>query len=505
MGLPINIDDLINSRTVESNRIEFKRGWNPEDIMHSMCAFSNDFQEEGGGYIIVGIEADNGVPVLPPSGLELNQLDRIQNEFLRLCHLISPHVLPVIQLSEFGGENIVVIWVTPGEERPYNAPVSLGKNAQRRVYIRVGSATIEAKGMALQRLHVLAANRAFDDRINREASVEDLSMDLIADYLNEIDSDLVGQLGSASLDDISQKMQIVRGPEENRKPLNVALLCFSKDPERFFGGCFTNLVEFEDMSGTRFSDVQFRGPVPNQIKSVMDYLRNNTIRRFTTKTSASAAAKEFYNYPFQALEEAVTNALYHRSYEEQSPTEIRIYKQGNNPSGEDRHIEVISYPGPLPPVDEIALAALSVTARNYRNTRLGDFLKNLRLAEKYGTGIPTMVNSLKKNGSPKPVLTTDSERTYFSVAIYIHPETPLPDSQNSTVETPQLTDIQQQILDAVLEKLVSRQELERRFRRTVRDELQALVEFGFIASRVLGKATYYHVTEKGLRSLKSSF
>ena len=38
--LPINIDDLINARTVEWERLEFKEGWNPEDVLHTMCAFA---------------------------------------------------------------------------------------------------------------------------------------------------------------------------------------------------------------------------------------------------------------------------------------------------------------------------------------------------------------------------------------------------------------------------------------------------------------------------------
>ena len=49
MALPININDLINSHTVESVRIEFKRGWNPEEIIHSICAFANDIIEYGSG------------------------------------------------------------------------------------------------------------------------------------------------------------------------------------------------------------------------------------------------------------------------------------------------------------------------------------------------------------------------------------------------------------------------------------------------------------------------
>ena len=41
MALPINIEDLLNKRKVEGNRIEFKKGWNPAEIYHSICAFAN--------------------------------------------------------------------------------------------------------------------------------------------------------------------------------------------------------------------------------------------------------------------------------------------------------------------------------------------------------------------------------------------------------------------------------------------------------------------------------
>ncbi len=52
MGLPVNISDLINGRTVESARVEYKRSWNPETIIHSVCAFANDIDNWGGGYIV---------------------------------------------------------------------------------------------------------------------------------------------------------------------------------------------------------------------------------------------------------------------------------------------------------------------------------------------------------------------------------------------------------------------------------------------------------------------
>lgn len=57
--LPINIHDLILQRTIESERIEYKTDWNPEKIMHTICAFANDFHNLGGGYIIIGVDTSS--------------------------------------------------------------------------------------------------------------------------------------------------------------------------------------------------------------------------------------------------------------------------------------------------------------------------------------------------------------------------------------------------------------------------------------------------------------
>lgn len=59
MALPINVEYLLRQRKVESNRIEFKKGWNPDRIYRSICAFANDFDNIGGGYILVGIEEES--------------------------------------------------------------------------------------------------------------------------------------------------------------------------------------------------------------------------------------------------------------------------------------------------------------------------------------------------------------------------------------------------------------------------------------------------------------
>lgn len=50
MSMPIDIETLLNKQRIESERIEFKRGWNPAGIYRTICAFANDFENLGGGY-----------------------------------------------------------------------------------------------------------------------------------------------------------------------------------------------------------------------------------------------------------------------------------------------------------------------------------------------------------------------------------------------------------------------------------------------------------------------
>ena len=125
MNLPININDLVTARTVEWERLEFKAGWNPEAVLHTMCAFANDFHNLGGGYIIIGVKEDNGRPMLPPVGLQVTQIDAIQKEIVELGHRMIPYYHPIIAPFEVDEKHILVLWATGGQTRPYRAPVSL--------------------------------------------------------------------------------------------------------------------------------------------------------------------------------------------------------------------------------------------------------------------------------------------------------------------------------------------------------------------------------------------
>ena len=192
MALPINIEDLLNKQKVESNRIEFKKGWNPAKIYQTICAFANDFDNIGGGYILVGVEEENGIAKRPIHGLSESDLDSIQKAMIGFNNKINPYYLPRTSVEEIDGKYVLVIWVPSGLERPYDVMDDVTKrDARPRWYVRSGTSTIEAKGEVLTELREMANRIPFDDRSNSAISLDDLSPVLIMDYLRKVKSRLL--------------------------------------------------------------------------------------------------------------------------------------------------------------------------------------------------------------------------------------------------------------------------------------------------------------------------
>ncbi len=401
MALPININDLVHGQTVEWERLEFKQGWNPEEIVHTICAFANDINNWGGGYIIVGIAENAGQPVLPPVGLAPERLDHIQGEIVRLAHQLQPNYFPISQPYVMDGKHIMILWCPAGDNRPYTAPSTQGGKAQRHRYVRSGSRSIAARGALDVQLTELAARIPFDDRINNQATIDDLDLATIQAYLQEVKSDLYAESTRMSLAEIASGMLIAKGPEEDIRPVNVGLLFFSKTPEAFFPRTQIEIVVHKDNTGKSFKEHIFKGPLHVQLRDALAFIKNNVINEQVIKYKDKAEADRFDNYPYAAIEEALSNAVYHKSYEIGSPIEVQIFPD---------KMEILSYPSPVPPVTNKVLETKKrIVARDYRNRRIGDFLKELGLTEGRATGFPAIYDAMEENGSPAPTFETDDE------------------------------------------------------------------------------------------------
>jgi ATP-dependent DNA helicase RecG len=505
MGFLVNIPELVNGKIVEDSRLEFKRGWNPEEVMRTSCAFANDLKEKNGGYIIIGVEND-GVPSTPPYGVPQNQVDKIQQEYTRILFSIRPEVTATIEAVMFEEKWVIVIWVPAGEERPFSAPSKFGVKGQHKIYIRDGSTTREARPYEIQQLRELSKFRHFDDRVNNQASLNDIEMSLIQEYLSRTNSELLDSVTKIPFEELCLKMQIARGGKEAVRPLNIGLLLFSNTPEKFFPGCQTILVE---ITGEVINTKTFQGPIHKQIENILEYFQSHVIKESVRKSETSAEAKRFFNYPLKAIREAVVNALYHRGYDNPTPNEIRI-QYDENP-----RIQVISYPGPLPPIDQTLLQQEEVTARNYRNIKLGDWLRNMRLAEKIATGIRTIRRSMEQNGSPRPDFYTDEEKTIFSCTLLMHQdwtEKVVHSEENLAL----LSNEEQLILELCMKRSTELDVLKTLTKQQIpkiklKQLIQAMLKNEYLvestSSKFFGLVTFhfYTTTEKGAMVLRKSF
>lgn len=412
MSIHINIDDLINQRVVESTRIEFKSGWNPNSIIHSICAFANDIDNVGGGYIVIGVEENNGSPVFPIKGIEQEKIDGILKELIGYCHCIEPLYNPIVEPVLFQGKYIIVIWVTGGFGRPYKASKDIfTEKSNKLYYIRKFSSTIVASPEEEKQLFYVSSDIPFDDRANLAADVSDLDIGLMRQHLKEIGSSLYELSLKEDAFKIAKDMQLVSGPPENIKPLNVGILMFSERPEKYFRYARIEVVDIPDPTGTNMVEKVFTGPIQRQLKDALAYIKNYILKEAIIKDAHKAESTKIYNYPYAAVEELLANAVYHRSYQVNEPITVRITPNS---------ITITSFPGFDRSISDRNISEYDITSPIYRNRRIGDFLKELHLIEGRNTGYPTVLNALRENGSPYPKFEMDDNRTYLTVTLPVH-------------------------------------------------------------------------------------
>ncbi len=414
--LPVNIDDLIHARGVESERREFKKTWDDTtrgSTLRSICAFANDLHNLNGGYVIIGVAEQDGRPVLPPSGLTEDALDLIQRQIAGDCRgKLIPDYLPLISPEVFMEKNIIVVWAPAGETRPYQGPPREGKG--REYFVRVGSESQAARGDLLRQLQEVAPRIPFDDRRRHDLAITEISGTLVRKFLSDVRSDLVSRNLDMSTEELARAMRLSAKINGSEVPRNIALLMFCDTPAKHFPYARIEMAHFgDDAGGDLIEEKVISGNIESQARSAIESIRN-LATEIVQKVSDRPEATRFVSYPYQAVEEALVNAVIHRGYDA-PPEPIKVYFYPDR-------LEITSYPGPVTGFDKKYLEpGAHFPPPPARNRRIGEFFKELRLAELRGTGLPKIRRDMKNNGSPEPSFDFDEARTYFRVTLPAHP------------------------------------------------------------------------------------
>lgn len=105
-----------------------KQTWDPAASLKTICAFANDLDNWGGGYIIIGVQEVNGRPIYPLKGVPPEKLDSFQKNIFAKCKLLRPSYTPIISVEKYQGKYFIVIWCLGGDNRPYSSPKTMERN-----------------------------------------------------------------------------------------------------------------------------------------------------------------------------------------------------------------------------------------------------------------------------------------------------------------------------------------------------------------------------------------
>jgi len=457
--IPLKLETLLEGRVVEHDRVEYKSGWNPSETIHTICAFANDYANVNGGYFVIGADAVDGIPILPPQGIPKENLDRIQQEVFQYCNAIVPRYIPKMEVVNYRNTNtfLLYLWCSAGDSGPYQAPVDVysGKKGNKpadktmRYWMRYGSVTTFAKTDELSELFDKFNSIPYDDRINRSATIDCIRRGYLEDFLRESNSSLASELNVRSLEDLLISLEVANETDTDIAIRNIGILMFAERPDKYIPGTQIDLVRFNtpDAEGSDdFTENTFTGPIHVQVREALRYIKTTVLDKKVVKIPNQAESESYYPYPYNALEEILVNAVFHKSYREPEPVEIRIYVDC---------IQIINYPGPAQWIDMVKFAEGKIRARKYRNRRIGEFFQEIDLSEKKSTGITKILRELKQNGSPLPEFETDPDRNYMITTVRIREGFEIGDEKSAQKNERTLSELLSELLNATDHKKLS--------------------------------------------------
>lgn len=415
MAIPIDLEQLERR---ESEQTEWKENVaDINDVVATLCAFANDLQNLGGGYVVCGAgerEDEHGFPRLVRKGLTARQLKEIENVTLARCReRVSPPIAPLVEEVDVEArQQRILVFIQPAT----GAAHTFRRNKEgAKYFVRVGRSTIEARNGLLRDLLVRkGALETWDRRPCRGATLSDLDLLALRDALERMG--LLTEERSVERY-LAEDVQIspfvpslcVAEPLSGvLRPRNFTILLFGRAPQRFIPGGYSIYSAYPGVD--RVSPVARRmeiaGTLLAQMRRLHDLLDAEAVT-FFDKTDREAPNVE--RYPRRALEEAMVNALAHRDYELVDPSRFVSYCN---------RVEVIS-PGSLP--IGVVLQDLRegrVTPR-WRNQALAWFLARLQLAQAEGQGIQTIRNTMHAAGCPAPIF--NATEAFVACILRAHP------------------------------------------------------------------------------------
>ena len=371
--------ELIANR--ENSGVEFKRDdLRPEQIAKEIVALAN-FQ---GGRLLLGVEDDETITGIRRDDLERWVMDTV---FGRYIHPMIQPFYEEIRIDE--RRRVAVITVTEGTTKPY----VVRHRGQEQVYVRRGSTSQLASREQQMRLFSAGGMLYVESLPVSGSGLRDLSKERLADYLARIL--FLADVPTSDAEWSERLCDLGFMVENEGRPVvcSIAgLVLFGYRPRRLLRQAGVRWMAFkgDDKAYDALDDQVIDGPLValwrelpgggREIaeKGLIERLAD-AMRPFISEEAGviddSMRRERRWHYPFEALREAVVNAVTHRDWTRYEEIEVARYV--------DR-VEILS-PGALQ--NSMTVKKMIAGRRSPRNLLISEVMRDYGYADARGMGV----------------------------------------------------------------------------------------------------------------------
>jgi len=364
----IKIKDLLKEG--ESETVEFKPSLSQMDkIIGSISAFSNT----KGGTLVIGV-SDKGEVLGVDIGTRT--IESLANQVKQNT---DPMAYPSIRVDKSDKKQVVIIEVVEGKQKPV---LAFG-----RAYRRVGKSNQKLGYDEIRNLALKTSKIYWDSRVCEDASYGDIDEEKVRLFLRKAKYERRLELDvEIPVRESLEKLKLLK----EGVPTNAAILLFGRSTQKFFTQSETRCARFKGTKPLEFIDMKvFGGNIIDQREDVVEFVKEHI------KLHAKIVGMErieTWEYPIDAIREAITNAICHRDYEISANVQVRIF---------DDRIEIWGcghLPDPLT-VEDLKQRHISIL----RNPLVGKCFFWIKFIEQWGTGTNRIIDSCLNHGFPEPV------------------------------------------------------------------------------------------------------
>ncbi len=389
----------------ESDFREFKSAWEGkpgskkprllkhlcEDIAEGLVAFANS----DGGELVVGVEDDGTVSGVPHSEQDLEtMLNAVKS------HVFKGQELPMVYAlrANVEGHTILFFQTDKGADEIYQMP-------DWRVMLRQDKRTVPARVRNLQFSKREADSRRFDRQWEDGATVADLDTDQILSTASAYMSRI-----SLTVEKFLQQLDLAQYTSGGLRLRLAALLLFAKDIKRWQPRSqvrFLKVAGNQLLTGADYNvlgDETIEGNILNLVTASWDGFQKYIVQ--SNGLNQEGRFEPRYNYPAEACQEALVNAIFHRDYSVASAIEVYFF--------EDR-MEVKS-PGALLSTLSVEDLYAAESRHDSRNVGIARVLKTTQSVREMGEGMKRILHVMEAEGYPRPLLYSNTN--WFSVTFF---------------------------------------------------------------------------------------